>query len=76
MDASTTVDYPAFEAVELPRDMDGNQLSCPSLSGLIAQAADIAATSRRRRYVRLTPAVVLASADLAAACFAQACVRP
>ena len=54
MDASTTVDYPAFEAVELPRDMDGNQLSCPSLSGLIAQAADIAATSRRRRYVRLT----------------------
>ena len=56
--------------------MDGNQLSCPSLSGLIAQAADIAATSRRRRYVRLTPAVVLASADLAAACFAQACVRP
>ena len=50
VDGTGAVDDAAFHAVEMPRGEDGVQLSCPSLSGLVAKPVGGVSSRRRRRY--------------------------
>ena len=47
MDGTTQVDTVAMDKISIPAKPDGQALSCPSLSGVVARAADSFALSRR-----------------------------
>ena len=47
VDGTTQVDTVAMDKISIPAKPDGQALSCPSLSGVVARAADSFALSRR-----------------------------